>query len=62
MHASIGELNTILPIIDFFLKKDKKLNFLITTVTLSSYNLFKKKYGKINKVYIINFFHMTRIF
>ncbi len=44
--ASIGELNTIFPIIDFFLNKDKKLNFLITTVTLSSYNLFKKKYGK----------------
>ena len=33
--ASIGELNTILPIIDFFLNIDKKLNFLISTVTLS---------------------------
>ena len=49
--ASIGELNTILPIIDFFLNKDKKLNFLITTVTLSSYNLYIKKYGKNKKVF-----------
>ena len=49
--ASIGELNTILPIIDFFLNKDKKLNFLITTVTLSSYNLYKKKYGQNKKVF-----------
>ena len=49
--ASIGELNTIFPVIDFFLNKDKKLNFLITTVTLSSYNLFKKKYGKNNNVF-----------
>ena len=49
--ASIGELNSVLPIVDFFLKKDKNYNFLITTVTLSSYNLFKKKYGNKNRVY-----------
>ena len=51
-HASsIGELNTVFPIVDFFLKKDKNYNFLITTVTMSSYNLFKKKYGSKNRVY-----------
>ena len=51
-HASsIGELNTVFPIVDFFLKKDKNYNFLITTVTMSSYNLFKKKYGSENRVY-----------
>ena len=49
--ASIGELNSVLPIVDFFLKKDKNYNFLITTVTMSSYNLFKKKYGSKNRVY-----------
>ena len=49
--ASIGELNTIFPIIDFFLKKNKNFNFLITTVTLSSYNLFVKKYGNNIRVY-----------
>ena len=43
-HASsIGELNTVFPIVDFFLKKDKNFSFLITTITLSSYNLFVKK-------------------
>tara|TARA_S200000501_G_scaffold375700_1_gene428397 strand:- start:797 stop:2065 length:1269 start_codon:yes stop_codon:yes gene_type:complete len=49
--ASIGELNTIFPIVDFFLKKDKKYTFLITTVTLSSYNLFVKKYGNDERIY-----------
>ena len=49
--ASLGELNSILPLVDFFLKKDSNYNFLITTVTMSSYGLFKKKYGKNNKVY-----------
>ncbi len=49
--SSIGELNTIFPIVDFFLKKNKNHNFLITTVTLTSYNLFIKKYGNNSKVY-----------
>ena len=49
--SSIGELNTIFPLVDFYLKKDKKYFFLITTVTLSSYNLFTKKYGNNNRVY-----------
>jgi len=49
--ASIGELSSILPLVNFFLKKDKNYNFLITTVTMSSYNLLKKKYGSKNRVY-----------
>ncbi len=49
--ASIGELSSILPLVDFFLKKDKSYNFLITTVTVSSYSLFKKKYGSNNRVH-----------
>tara|TARA_Y100001970_G_scaffold285342_1_gene404754 strand:+ start:8491 stop:9777 length:1287 start_codon:yes stop_codon:yes gene_type:complete len=49
--ASIGELNSILPIVDYFLKKDKSYNFLITTVTLSSYNEFKKKFEKNPRVF-----------
>ena len=40
--ASIGEVQSILPII-FKLNKKRKLEFLITTVTLSSGNLIKKK-------------------
>ena len=48
--ASIGELSSILPLVDFFLKKDKSYNFLITTVTVSSYSLFEKKYGSNNRV------------
>ena len=49
--ASIGELSSILPLVDFFLKKDKSYNFLITTVTVSSYSLFEKKYGSNNRVH-----------
>ena len=49
--ASIGEFKSILPIVDFYLKQDVKNNFLITTVTLSSFNELKKKYGSNNRVY-----------
>ena len=42
--ASLGEFNSILPILNHFLKENKKYNFLITSVTLSSYNQFKKKF------------------
>ncbi len=49
--ASIGELNSILPIIDFFLQRDKKFNFLITTVTISSFNEFEKKYKNNDRVF-----------
>ena len=49
--ASIGELRSILPFIDFFLKKNSKYNFLITTVTLSSFNELKKIYENNNRVF-----------
>jgi len=49
--ASIGEFNSILPLIDFFLKEDKKYNILITTITLSSYNQLKKKYKNNNRIF-----------
>ena len=37
--------------IDHYLKKNKKYNFLITTVTLSSYNEFLKKFGDNQRVF-----------
>ena len=49
--ASIGEFNSILPILNYY-SNDKKNNFLITTVTLTSYYEFEKKFGKHP-----NFFH-----
>ena len=42
--ASIGEFNSILPIVNYYLQKNEGYNFLITTVTLTSYNEFKKKF------------------
>tara|TARA_B100001540_G_scaffold137378_1_gene122087 strand:- start:894 stop:2138 length:1245 start_codon:yes stop_codon:yes gene_type:complete len=49
--ASIGELNSILPIINFFLKEEKNCNFLITTTTLSSYRQLKKKFKENKKIF-----------
>ena len=49
--ASIGEFKSILPVIDFYLKQNTKNNFLITTVTLSSFKELEKKYGSNNRVY-----------
>tara|TARA_B100000029_G_scaffold443129_1_gene461982 strand:- start:926 stop:2194 length:1269 start_codon:yes stop_codon:yes gene_type:complete len=49
--ASMGELISIFPIIDFFLKKDLKNNFLITTVTLSSFNELEKKYKNNSRIF-----------
>ena len=49
--ASIGEFNSILPLIDFFLKENKKYNILITTITLSSYNQLRKKYKDNNRIF-----------
>ncbi len=43
--ASIGELKSVFPIIDYYLEK-KKFNILVTTITLSSYKIFEKKYKK----------------
>ena len=49
--VSLGEFNSILPFVDFYLKKDEKFKFLITTTTLSSYNEYKKKFGDNNRVF-----------
>lgn len=48
--ASIGEVNSILPLIEK-LNEIKNLEFLITTVTLSSSNLLKKKNLKKNIIH-----------
>lgn len=50
-HASsIGEFNSIIPIIEKLNKKKSKLDFLITTTTLSSGNLAKTKLKKFKNV------------
>ena len=41
--ASIGEVQSIFPVMEAMTNKKKNLEFLITTVTLSSGNLVKKK-------------------
>ena len=49
--ASIGELKSVYPIIDFYLKENYQNNFLITTVTLTSFEEYQKKYGSNKNVY-----------
>ena len=50
-HASsIGELLSIIPIIDELNNINKNLQFLITTVTLSSANLFEKKLSNYSNI------------
>ena len=49
--ASIGELKSILPLIDFYLKKNPNYNVLITTVTLSSFYEFERKYNSNKRVF-----------
>ena len=50
-HASsIGELLSIIPIIDELNNINKNLEFLITTVTLSSANLFEKKLSNYSNI------------
>ena len=49
--ASVGELQSIIPIIKELSKKNKNLEFLITTVTLSSSNLAKQEFKKLKNVY-----------
>jgi len=48
--ASIGELLSILPLINKINNFNKNVDFLITTVTLSSSNLLKKKLSHYNNV------------
>tara|TARA_B100000700_G_scaffold320134_1_gene416818 strand:- start:4841 stop:6106 length:1266 start_codon:yes stop_codon:yes gene_type:complete len=49
--ASMGELISIFPIVDFFLQKNLKYNFLITTVTLSSFNELERKYKNNSRIF-----------
>ena len=49
--ASIGECLSIMPLIDELNYKHQDLNFLITTVTLSSSNLLKKKLNKYQNIF-----------
>ena len=49
--ASLGELNSVLPIVEFYLKENQKYNVLITTVTLSSYNQFEKIFRNNKRVF-----------
>jgi 3-deoxy-D-manno-octulosonic-acid transferase len=45
--SSIGELKSIFPIIDYYLKKNQ---ILVTTSTLGSYEVFQKKYFNIRNI------------
>ena len=48
--ASIGEVLSILPLINELNNSNKYLNFLITSVTLSSANLLEKKLKQFNNI------------
>ena len=48
--ASIGEMKSILPLINELNKKDDNFEFLITTVTLSSSNLAERKLEQFDNV------------
>ena len=49
--ASVGELKSILPLINELNNKNKKLEFLITTITVTSAHLAKDKFKNINNVH-----------
>ncbi len=49
--ASIGELKSIIPIIENLENNDNNLEFLITTVTLTSGNLAEDEFGKKQKIH-----------
>ncbi len=49
--ASVGEMNSIIPIINELKKNNKNFEFLITTVTLSSGNLVKNKFQDNNNIH-----------
>ena len=48
--ASVGELQSIMPIIKELNKKNKNLEFLITTVTLSSSHLANQEFKKLTSI------------
>ncbi len=49
--ASIGEFKSILPLVEYYLKQNPNNFFLITTVTLTSYNEFEKKFNSNKRVF-----------
>tara|TARA_B100001121_G_scaffold310618_1_gene343209 strand:+ start:2658 stop:3941 length:1284 start_codon:yes stop_codon:yes gene_type:complete len=49
--ASVGEMNSIVPIINELNKKNNNFEFLITTVTLSSGNLIKSKFSNLHNIH-----------
>ena len=49
--ASIGELKSILPILSEINKKQKDIEFLVTTITLTSANLAKEEFKNFKNVF-----------
>ena len=49
--ASIGEFKSILPLVEYYLKQNPNNFFLITTVTLSSYNEFERRFSFNKRVF-----------
>ena len=48
--ASIGEITSVIPVIKKLSEENLELDFLLTTVTLSSGNLIKKSFSKNNNI------------
>ena len=59
--ASLGEIRSVLPVIDKILKENKQIRIIITSITLSSGNIIKNKYGK-NKRIKHQYFPFDNIF
>ncbi len=64
--ASIGELNSVVPIVKSFLNNNKGLNILITSVTLSSGKIFENEFKNqeniIHKYFPIDVPHLIKNF
>ena len=64
--ASIGEVLSVIPLIKELDKNDKNLNFLITTVTLSSANLVNKELKKFKNIthrfFPLDIYHLVKKF
>lgn len=64
--ASIGELNSVIPIVKHFLRSNKNLKILITTVTLSSgkifENEFKNETNVVHKYFPVDAPHLVKDF
>ncbi len=64
--ASIGEINSIIPIIKYFLKKNDELKIIITSVTLSSSKIFENEFKKekniIHKYFPVDVPHLINNF